>query len=393
MTTLQPPPPTTAPSGEATSSQTPLEKLDKKNNGPVQAVCPAPAQISWFYNRQKEPVLSKEKEQSAYYADSLYRDVFGVRPLPNSIQEIEIFDSVELVDFFPSFENTAFKDLALENCVLTYFPEKIAYNAPGLYFRTDLILGGLLDGPLDFFKHFLSESHIVIRLSAFLGFTLERDTPFHFDEIVLAGYLGGVRFSYPAGVVFLEVVSAGVRVTFQNNKDKKKDGKRSAPTDSESPESKRLKAGSGAALIPSQDEKHEPTGSASGTKPDLPPQDMTGSTDTSTAKGSKTTTDPNNLVDIGSGSLKRPSGPVTDKVNVKPDTTHQDGKSSFTAEIFGNVLLNLPFGRAVPLRLEYTAQYASDNIHFDMVLSEGDSWDHLFGIEGFNVRSVDMVLL
>jgi hypothetical protein len=347
------------------------ETLGREVSGPVQAVSPPPAQTSWFTTRPGATRLTKEQEKSLYFLSPLWRDTFGSKPSPDSIQEIEIFDNVQLVDFFPSFENTAFKDLALENCILAYYPREIEKNAPGLYFRTDLILGGLLDTPLEFFKMFLSESDIVIRLSAFLGFTLERDKPLHFDKITLAGCLGGLRVSYPPGNVLLEIVSAGIRITFDNNKDKKDGQKRPPPESGEIPDPKKRKTETGASSAPAN-------------TPDIPPKPKPSVS--STISNIADLTDPNKLVGVASAALTHPSGPVTTGTNPQPDTTHDKGKSSFTAEIFGNILLHLYIGRVVPLQLEYTAQYSPENIHFDMVLSEGKSWDHAFGIKNFEVR-------
>ena len=353
-----------------------------KPTGPIQTIAAISKQpLAWLGGGASESRKTFTEEEREYFSDPLFTDVFDARPGPDDIQQIDIFDRVALVEFFPSFQNGAFAELALENCALTYYPREIGLNKPGLYFQTDVVLGGLLDNCSEFFKMFLSESYIVIRLSAFLGFTLERNKPFHFDEFVLSGCLGGLKLCYPPGAVLLEVVSAGVRITFANEKKDEKSGKRGLEQDTTGPAPKRQKQ-SGDKDTSGSNEESEQKASSQLTSTSSQPRPSESET-----PDLLKLTDPQKLVGLGSTVLTNPSGPVTTDTQSKPDVTYKSGKSSFSVEIFGNILFHIPFGSIVPLQLEYTAQYTPENVHFDMVLSQDKTWKNVFGVENFEVYS------
>ena len=351
-----------------------------KPTGPVQMIAPTSKQpLAWLSKSAGESRKSITEEEREYFSGALFADVFDARPGPNDVQQIDILDRVALIDFFPSFENGAFADLALENSALTYYPREIGLNKPGLYFHTDVVLGGLLDSSLEFFKMFLSESYIVIRLSAFLGFTLERKNPFHLDEMVLSGCLGGLKVCYPPGAVLLEVISAGIRITFPNEKKKEQPVKRGREEDKIGPPPKRQKQSSGVEISKSEEVVEVKATSQ-----------LSSSSNQQKPAKSKTPdllklADPQRLVNVGSAALTRPSGPITTDTQSKPDTTYKKSKSSFSVEIFGTLLFYVPFGSILPLQLEYTAQYTPENVHFDMVLFQHKSWKNVFGVENFEV--------
>jgi hypothetical protein len=321
-----------------------------EGTGPVQAVAPiSRPPRSWFTPSTtpgKPKVLADEKKD--YWANPLFRDVFGYRPGPNDIQVVEIFDKVALVDFFPSFENGAFKDLSLQNCALTYYPQAKGPKEAGLYFQTDLVLGGVLDGVLDFFKMFLDQSYIIIRLSAFLGFELKPEKPLRWDKIVLSGCLAGVKICYPPTLILLEVISAGMRITFVNEKPAPK---RKAEDDEASDRPAKQRAAQGGAKIPTA---------------------STGDSQSIQAPPSGTTSAGGNSELVRKRGRKRVIEP-------------QHAKRGISVELFGNLLLFVGDGSIVPLQLEYTAQYTAENIHFDMVLSRHKTWKDAFGIENCEV--------
>ncbi|KAF2835442.1 hypothetical protein M501DRAFT_1019959 [Patellaria atrata CBS 101060] len=93
-------------------------------------------------------------------------------------------------------EKAALGELALENCCLKWYDQKSGTEEPGLYLRTDLRLGGLLDNALSIFEPFISESDIVIRLSAHLGLTLDSTECLRFKNLTLAGCMTGVRIVF-----------------------------------------------------------------------------------------------------------------------------------------------------------------------------------------------------
>lgn len=91
-----------------------------KPTGPIQTIAPISKQpLAWLASSPSEPRKTATEEEHEYFSGALFTDVFDARPGPNSVQQIEIFDRAALVNFSPSFENSAFADLALENCSLT----------------------------------------------------------------------------------------------------------------------------------------------------------------------------------------------------------------------------------------------------------------------------------
>ena len=162
---------------------------------------------------------------------------------------------------------------------------------------------------------FLSESYIVIRLSAFLGFTLERKKPFHVDNIVLSGCLGGLKVGYPPGAVLLEVISAGIRIIFSNEEEKEHSVKRGHEGDMTGPPPKRQKQ-SGDVEISKSDESIEvkATSQLSSSSNQQKPA-------RSKIPGLLKLADPQRLVDVGSAALTRPSGPITTRY---PEQTRRD---------------------------------------------------------------------
>ena len=292
--------------------------------GPVQAIAPISKQpLAWLATSPGETRKTAADEEREYFSGALFTDVFDARPGPNDVQQIEIFDRAALVDFFPSFENSAFADLALENCSLIYYPREVGLSKPGLYFQTDIVLGGLLDSVLECFKMFLSESQIVIRLSAFLGFTLERNEPFHFDKLVLSGCLGGLKVCYPPGAKLLEVVSAGVRISFSNMKKEETSGKREREPDTAGPPLKRQKQ-SGDVGSSKYQGTAEKTASSR-----LPSSSNQQKTPASTMPGLLELADPQKLASVGSAALTKPSGPVTTDARNRLAATNKEGKSTF----------------------------------------------------------------
>ncbi|OQE44816.1 hypothetical protein PENCOP_c002G06273 [Penicillium coprophilum] len=335
--------------GDFFTHPSPNAQGSRQMTGPVQAVAPiSRPPKSWFAHplplaKAKTP----EEELEDYKADPLFRDVFGYRPGPNDIQVVEIFDKVALVDFFPSFKNGAFKDLSLQNCALTYYPELKGQKEPGLYFQTDLVLGGVLDGAFDFIKMFLDQSYIVIRLSAFLGFELKPTEPLHFDKIVMSGCLAGVKICYPPKFVLLEIISAGVRVTFINEDEKPQKRKAEEGDASDRPTKQRTTTGGKAVPVP-----------------------LTAASQSAQVPLSGTT----------SPKLEKRRG----RKHIEPEHV----KRGMSVELFGSLLLFVGEGSIVPLQLEYTANYTEEKVHFDMVLSRHKTWKDSFGIENLELADI-----
>ncbi|KAI9162662.1 hypothetical protein HJFPF1_04253 [Paramyrothecium foliicola] len=122
----------------------------------------------------------------------------------------KIQDKISMVDFFPGFKNGAFQDLALEDFLLRWYEKKIGQEESGCIFAW--ISGWMI------FESFISESDILIRLSAHIGFIPNFTDGFKFDQLTFAGALEGVVICSPVGITVLIIYSASVRVVFNNLK-------------------------------------------------------------------------------------------------------------------------------------------------------------------------------
>lgn len=283
------------------------------------------------------------KDEQTYFNDPLFVGVGPVVEEPEFV-ELKIQDKISMVDFFPEFKNGAFQDLALENFLLQWYDKKIGQEEPGLYLRMDIRLGGILNSVLEIFESFISESDILIRLSAHVGFTLDAADGFKFKQLTFAGALEGVVVCYPVGIPVLTIYSAGVRVAFKNLKADVAEGQ-STP-------------GSQA---------------SSGSNPNK----------SWTEEMAKSTA----LLDKGTGSLDNPAGPITNQANATPAAVKDTPQSAFRAEVFGDVKLSLP-GDILPLSLQYTASISGDLIHLDMVLRRGEVWICPLGVEGVTLMDL-----
>ena len=344
--------------------------------GPIQTIPPTSnLPPAWLAPAPGNATRSAEEEENEYFKSALFSDVFECRPKPDDIQIINIVDRNALVDFFPSFENTGFKDLTLEDCSLSHYPTKVGLHEPGLYFQTDLVLGGHLQSVSNFMKMFLSETNIRIRLSAYLGSSLSTGN-FNFDRVTLSGCLSGLKVGYPPGTVLLQVISAGVRITFENRKETSTRKRRPDDTEPEPPIKKLKQGGS----------------SGSFSKAGEPPKENAGEPD-SKEQGSNLSrlpallqlSDSRKLLGIGAPTLAEASGPVTNATDTTLDTKYGKGKSQFSVGIFGNLLFRIPFGSIVALQMEYTAQYDENNVSFVMVLPQNKQWVNAFGVENLHV--------
>ena len=196
-----------------------------------------------------------------------------------------------------------------------------------------------------------------------------------------SGCLGGLKIGYPPGAVLLEVISAGIRIIFSNEKKKEQSVKREHEEDMTGPPPKRQKQ-SGDVEIPKSDEAVEVKATSQlssssnqqkPTKSKMPDLLKLGG--------------PQRLVDVGSATLTRPSGSITTDTQSKPDATYKENKSGFSVEMFSTLLFHVLFRCILPLHLEYTAQYTLKNIPFDIVLFQHKTWKNVFGVENFEVCS------
>ncbi|PYI14935.1 hypothetical protein BO99DRAFT_436890 [Aspergillus violaceofuscus CBS 115571] len=153
-----------------------------------------------------------------FWSDPLFENVAGRRERAAGQQDREFWKSeldeaIPLSSLFPSLDSDAWSELRFRKSAIEFWSRPIGTEPAGLYLRTEIELNGVLDGVFQVFRTVLGEAvQPVLRLSAYLGLTMEQDQTMAIDGVSLSGSLIGLRTPMPPVLELVTILSVGLRL-------------------------------------------------------------------------------------------------------------------------------------------------------------------------------------
>ncbi|RAH68427.1 ATP-binding protein [Aspergillus aculeatinus CBS 121060] len=153
-----------------------------------------------------------------FWSDPLFENVAGRRDRAAGQQDREFWkyeldEAIPLSSLFPSLDSDAWNELRFRKSAVEFWSRPIGTEPAGLYLRTEIELNGALDGVFQVFRTVLGEAvQPVLRLSAYLGVTMEQDQTLAIDGVSLSGSLIGLRTPLPPVLELVTILSVGLRL-------------------------------------------------------------------------------------------------------------------------------------------------------------------------------------
>ncbi|RAK81518.1 uncharacterized protein BO72DRAFT_209041 [Aspergillus fijiensis CBS 313.89] len=153
-----------------------------------------------------------------FWSDPLFENVAGRRDRAAGQQDREFWkyeldEAIPLSSLFPSLDSDAWNELRFRKSAIEFWSRPIGTEPAGLYLRTEIELNGALDGVFQVFRTVLGEAvQPVLRLSAYLGVTMEQDQTMAIDGVSLSGSLIGLRTPLPPVLELVTILSVGLRL-------------------------------------------------------------------------------------------------------------------------------------------------------------------------------------
>ena len=133
--------------------------------------------------------------------------------------KLEIDERTPLFDFFPRLPRSVFESIPFKKCALEYRFDVEGDKPAGASLVAEIELKGPLNKLYEVFSSVLGQQEPILRVTAFLGVTLDDGKDVEIESLTLAGCFVGCNIQYPTDSKLLRITSLGATISIT------KDGK------------------------------------------------------------------------------------------------------------------------------------------------------------------------